>query len=112
VAPARRQALATLMTVAILAAACATAPKSPAETAADVALANAVYAALNADPVYYYRHVDVHVDHGVASLTGYVWGTQAVFRAREIALHVPGIRHVVTSQLELEREGLDRGRPR
>lgn len=96
-----------------LLAACVTAsPPRAAQSPADVALANEVYAALSADPVYFYRHVDVRVDHGVADLSGYVWGTQAIYRAREIAHNVPGITAVVTSHLELEREGLENGRAR
>jgi osmotically-inducible protein OsmY len=69
------------------------------------ALANAVYSRLNADPVYYFRHVDVSVDHGIANLSGYVWSTEAIYHARYIAQSVPGVTGVVTSQLELERNG-------
>ena len=86
--------------------------RSPAETAADQALANRIYAALDADPVYFYRHVDVRFDRGVADLSGYVWSAEALYRAREIARSVPGVTRVVTSDLELEREGLDRGHGR
>ena len=42
---------------------------------ADEATADRVYAALNADPLYYYRHVDVRVDDGVAQLNA-TSGTQ------------------------------------
>jgi hypothetical protein len=68
-------------------------------------LANAVYSKLNADPVYYFRHVNVTVDHGVAQLSGYVWSTDAIYRARYLAQSVAGISGVATSQLELERNG-------
>jgi osmotically-inducible protein OsmY len=80
---------------------------SPALTpsGADERLATTVYQALNADPVYFYRHVDVRVDDGVADLSGYVWTTDAIYRARQIARSVPGVRRVVTSQLQLERNG-------
>jgi len=74
----------------------------------DGLLASAVYAALNADAVYYYRHVDVRVDNGVAHLSGYVWSTPALYRAKAIAGNVPGINGV-SSQLELERNGRDTG---
>jgi osmotically-inducible protein OsmY len=93
-------------------------PKSPEQERADAAasvraelgvtdevLANAVYSDLNADPKYYFRHVDVRVDNGVAQLSGYVWSTDAIYRARTIARNVPGVTGVVTSQLELERNG-------
>jgi osmotically-inducible protein OsmY len=72
-------------------------------------LANAVYRKLNADPVYYFRHVDVNVDHGVASLSGYVWSTDALYAARRIARSVPGVSGVVTARLELERNGRSDG---
>jgi BON domain len=73
----------------------------------DEVLANAVYSDLDADPKYYFRHVDVRVDNGVAHLSGYVWSTDAIYRARTIARNVPGVTGVVTSQLELERNGRD-----
>lgn len=95
-----------LAAAAILAAACSTAPpRSPAQTAGDRAVADSVYAALNADPTYFYRHVDIRVEDGVADLSGYVWSTNAIYRARAIARQVSGVTRVVTSHLELEREG-------
>jgi osmotically-inducible protein OsmY len=103
----------TLLAASVLAAACATtAPKPPpsvAQNGADELLASNVYQALNADPVYFYRHVDVTVNRGVADLSGYVWTTDAIYRARQIARGVPGVRRVVTSRLELEREGRSNG---
>ena len=106
------------MAATTLAASCATAP--PQATAApaaasvrtdlgatDEVLANAVYSDLNADPKYFFRHVDVSVENGVAHLSGYVWSTDAIYRARAIARNVPGVTDVVTSQLELERNGRD-----
>ena len=48
-------------------------------------------------------------DNGVATLSGYVWDAQAIYRAREIASNVPGVTRVVTSQLELERNGRTTG---
>jgi len=64
-----------------------------------------VYSKLNADPTYYFRHVEVRVDHGIAHLSGYVWSTDAIYGARRIVQSVPGVTGVVTSQLELERNG-------
>lgn len=93
-----------------LAASCATVPPpSYTETAADRALANRVYMALNDDPIYFFRHVDVRVDNGVANLSGYVWSSDAIYRARKIARSVPGIQQVVTNSLELERQGRTNG---
>jgi osmotically-inducible protein OsmY len=105
-----------MVVAAALTVSCATAPRErslarPAgsdragEASKSDILANAVYSKLNADPVYYFRHVDVSVDHGVARLSGYVWSADAIYRARYLAQSVAGIRGVVTSQLELERNG-------
>jgi osmotically-inducible protein OsmY len=80
-------------------------PESPAEQN----LASTVYSALNASPIYYFRHVDVTVDDGVAQLSGYVWSTDAIYEARRIARNVPGIIAVRTNQLQLERNGRDTG---
>jgi hypothetical protein len=77
--------------------------------ALDEGLANYIYAQLNANPVYYYRHVDVRVDNGVATLSGYVWDTDALYEARRIAGGVPGVTRVVSGQLELERNGRNSG---
>jgi osmotically-inducible protein OsmY len=93
--------------------ACSTAPpRSPAQTESDRAVADSVYAALDADPTYFYRHVDVRVEDGVADLSGYVWSTDAIYRAREITRQVSGVTRVVTSHLELERGGRANGRAR
>ncbi|MGC1727803.1 MAG: BON domain-containing protein [Steroidobacteraceae bacterium] len=106
----RRAAFAgVLVTTLVLAAACASAPTP---TRHDVAASNRVYAALRADPIYYFRHVNVEVDDGVANLSGYVWSSDAIYRARQIARGVPGVSGVVSSQLELEREGLTNGASR
>jgi hypothetical protein len=112
---------AALVAVATLMVACSSAPSNPAAPpaaaasmwseagATDEILANAVYSELNADPIYYFRHVDVTVDNGVAHLSGYVWSTDAIYQARSIARNVPGITGVMTSQLQLERNGRDTG---
>jgi osmotically-inducible protein OsmY len=74
-----------------------------AQSDADQRLASAVDLALNADPIYFYRHVDVSVADGVADLSGYVWSTDAIYHARKITRGVSGITGVVTTHLELER---------
>ena len=97
----------------VLVSACSTTPPRSAEQIrADESIAEHVYAALDADPVYFYRHVDVRVDDGVTDLSGYVWSTDAIYRARQIARAVPGVKRVVTNNLELERAGLNRGHGR
>jgi osmotically-inducible protein OsmY len=107
------------MTLAALTASCATTPPpSPATSAApagaeraatDGLLAETIAAKLNAYPTYYFRHVDVKVDRGVAELSGYVWSADALYGARRIARSVPGITQVLTTRLELERNGRANG---
>jgi osmotically-inducible protein OsmY len=100
---------------AALTASCASAPPKLSEQAAaesasyDDTVASTVYSALQADPTYYFRHVDVQVNNGVARLSGFVWSADAVYRARRIASQTPGVTSVVTTGLELERNGRDTG---
>lgn len=105
-----------LLVASALTASCVTAPPQAGprsyagvtgsqQSTSDELLANAVYAKLNADPIYYLRHVDVRLHNGVAQLSGYVWSTDAIYAARRIARSVPGVTGVVTTQLELERNG-------
>jgi len=109
-----------LIAVATLTVSCSSAPPKPSVPSAaasmrselgatDEILAANVYSELNADPTYYFRHVDVTVDDGVAHLSGYVWSTDAIYAARKIASNVPGVTGVITSQLQLERNGRDTG---
>jgi BON domain len=78
---------------------------TPSVSQADELAAEQVYNALNADPAYFFRHVDVQVQHGIVTLGGYVWSTQAVYRAEQIAARVPGVTRVI-DQMELERDGV------
>jgi osmotically-inducible protein OsmY len=99
------RACAALVASVLLAAACSSAPpKSPEQERADAATAERVYAALESDPIFYFRDVDVSVDDGVAMLSGYVWTTDALYRAQEIARAVPGVTRV-HHHMELERQG-------
>ena len=111
---------AVVIVAVALAASCASSPRPPPtptdadrtlalQHATEEAVASHISAELNADPVYYFRHVNVSVDEGVATLSGYVWDTQAIYRARKIASEVPGITRVVSSELRLERNGRDTG---
>jgi osmotically-inducible protein OsmY len=99
---------ALLMAVMLMTACSTSPPRSPEQVRADQAIADRVYAALNADPIYYYRHVDVSVYGGVAHLSGYIWSLEALVRAKQIAARVPGVTLVV-NEMELDREGLDGG---
>jgi hypothetical protein len=93
-----------LAAIAALAVACSTTPpKSPEQERADNATAERVYAALEANPIYYFRDVEVSVDSGVARLSGYVWTTDALYHAQQIARSVSGVVGV-RDQMELERQ--------
>jgi osmotically-inducible protein OsmY len=93
-----------VVTMTIITACSISPPRPPEVAAADEATAERVYAALNADPIYFFRHVDVRVDRGVTQLSGYVWDVEALYKAKRIAAKVPGVTRVV-DQMELEREG-------
>jgi osmotically-inducible protein OsmY len=85
--------------------ACSSAPpKSPEQERADAATAERVYAALDANPIYYFRDVEVSVDYGVARLSGYVWTTDALYHAQDIARRVSGVISIQNT-MELERQG-------
>jgi osmotically-inducible protein OsmY len=100
----RSATTAPLFMMVTLIAACATSPpRSPEQVRADHATEEQVDAALDADPIYYYHHVDVRVDGGVAHLSGYVWSSEALFKAKQIAAAIPGVRLVV-NEMELQRQ--------
>ena len=93
------------LSVSLLSVACAsTAPKSLAQVRADGALADEVQSALDSDPEFFFRHVDVQAENGKVFLSGYVWSPPAIVRAQRIARQVPGVTSV-SDQLELERNG-------
>ena len=101
----KRSASAVLATTAaVLAVACATPPKSREQERADAVTAERVDAALDANPIYYFRDVEVEVDNGVALLRGYVWTTDELYHAQQIARRVPGVTRV-RNEMELERQG-------
>lgn len=93
--------LSALLTTAALGAGCAT-TRSPEQARADALTPDRVYAALEANPIYYFRDVDVAVDSGVARLSGYVWSADAVYCAESVARKVPGVTGV-SDEMELER---------
>jgi osmotically-inducible protein OsmY len=65
-------------------------------------ITRAIQSALNADPHHFFRHVNVRVDNGVATLSGFVHSSSSIYRARTIASQTPGVTRVVTSNLTLE----------
>ena len=77
-------------------------PAQEVASTSDEAITKAIYSALNADPHHFFRHVTVSVDKGVATLSGFVHSSSSIYRARTIASQVPGVTHVVTSNLTLE----------
>ena len=77
-------------------------PAQGAAAASDEALTKAIYAALDADPNHFFRHVTVRVDNGVATLGGFVNSSGAIHRARTIASNVPGVTRVVSGNLTLQ----------
>jgi len=95
---------AVLAITAMLVACANSPPKSPEQERADAATTERVYAALEANPIYYFRDVEVSVDYGVALLSGYVWTTDALYAAQGIARKVPGVTGVKDT-MELERQG-------
>ena len=97
-------AYAVLASAAVLVACASSPPKSPEQEQADAATAERVYAALEANTIYYFSDVEVSVDYGVARLGGYVWTTDALYHAQEIARRVPGVSGVQNA-MELERQG-------
>jgi hypothetical protein len=102
---AKGAASAALAAILVLTVACTSAPrKSPAQERADAATTERIYAALEANPIYYFRDVEVNVDDGVALLSGYVWTTDALYHAQEITRGIAGVTRV-HSAMELERQG-------
>ncbi|HXZ60830.1 MAG TPA: BON domain-containing protein [Steroidobacteraceae bacterium] len=100
----RGAAPAILAAIAVLTVGCSTTPpKSPDQERADAATTERVSAALEANPIYYFRDVEVSVDYGVARLSGYVWTTDALYHAQQIARGVPGVV-AVRNEMELERQ--------
>ena|ERR1700746_946466 len=93
------------LSASLLAAACATTPpESFEQVKADQTLTDNVESALDGDPEFFFRHVDVQAENGKVYLGGYVWSAPAMVRAERIASQVPGVTSV-SDQLELERNG-------
>ena len=45
----------------------------------------------------------VRVQDGVATLSGFVWDPQDIYRASELAAHLPGVNDVI-DEIELKRQ--------
>ena len=91
--------------VSSISVACASVPpESLEQVKADQVLADKVQSALDSDPEFFFRHVDVQAENGKVFLSGYVWSPPAIVRAQRIVRQVPGVASV-SDQLELERNG-------
>jgi hypothetical protein len=82
-----------------------TAPRTEAQKQADKELADRVDKALHEDRLLYANHITVHVNNGVAELSGYVWEAPDLTEAERVAGGVEGVSSVV-DDLELQRNGL------
>jgi len=90
----------------MLAAACAAdPPRTLEQQQSDMKAMQEYYSRLKSERDYYYPHVTIRVENGVAHLGGYVWNDQALYHAKEVASTVPGITSVVDN-LELDVDGL------
>jgi osmotically-inducible protein OsmY len=87
----------------LLTAACAGGPpRSVAEIQADAALTQRVQAALAADRLFYFAHVEVEAERGVVSLNGYVETREAKYQAGKLAKSAGAVR--VVDLIKLYRE--------
>lgn len=84
---------------------CVGSPRTDAQKQADKELAERVDSALQSDKLLYAKHITVHVDRGVAELSGYVWEAPDLEEAERVAQSVDGVSSVV-NDLELQRNGL------
>ena len=77
-------------------------PKTAAEREADKDLVDRVDASLKADPGLYSRHINLRADNGVVTLSGYVWTTEELVKAKQDAERVAGVVKVV-NRVEVDR---------
>jgi hyperosmotically inducible periplasmic protein len=77
-------------------------PKTAAEREADKELSDQVQTALTSDKTLYARHIKVRADSGVVTLSGYVWTTDELAAAPQIAQSVAGVSKVV-NRIEVDR---------
>ena len=72
-----------------------TPPESPEQAQADAAIADRVYAALEADRLHLYIGLDVRVRYGAAYIMALTFDPSVRDAATEIARNVPGVTKVV-----------------
>jgi len=108
VSPTKLRAACTFLAAALLVSltGCVmTGPRTDAQKQADKETADRVDHALQSDRLLYAKHITVHVNHGVAELSGYVWEAPDLTEAERVAGGVEGVSSVV-NDLELQRNGL------
>jgi osmotically-inducible protein OsmY len=94
--------VAALLTLTVSTVYATTLPLRPeTERQADRVMTEQVSHVLAADTIHYFRHVDVSVRDGVATLSGYVWEPQEIYGARELTARVPRVVRVL-NQIELK----------
>ena len=82
-----------------------TGSRTDAQKQSDKETADRVDHALQSDRLLYAKHITVHVNNGVAELSGYVWEAPDLTEAERVAGGVEGVSSVV-NDLELQRNGL------
>jgi hypothetical protein len=84
---------------------CATKPpRDASEIEADKQIEFAVTQQLAEDPNIYAWHIEVNVNRGVVTLSGFVFDAHELFEATRVAALVPGVTSV-DDQVELEEFG-------
>ncbi len=76
----------------------------------DMRATKAVNDRLSADPKHFFRHVQVSVHDGVAELTGFVYSSDAIYKAKELAQQAPGVSRV-DSHVRVERNAENNTQP-
>lgn len=98
--------IALLFAVVVLIASCTTAPpRNPAELKADQGIELEVSQQLANAPNLYSRHIEVSVDRGVVTLSGFVFESGDPAEAVRIVASVPGVISV-SNQMELQIGGV------
>jgi osmotically-inducible protein OsmY len=76
----------------------------------DARATKAVNDRLSADPKHFFRHVQVSVHDGVAELSGFVYSSDAIYKAEELAKQAPGVTRV-DNHMRVERNGNNGSQP-
>ena len=80
------------------------------QTPSDSRTAEDIDRRLKSDPYHLFRHVNVTVQDGVARLGGFVYSSDALEKAKQIARETPGVRRV-DNEMNLQRNGVNDNQP-